>query len=331
VSDSTLKKPGVRPSGLCSAIGAELRRLDGVRLRSWLACLAVILFAFSFRLYELVRFAIGTDLYSHILLIPFVSLYLIGLSIRESRFDDHSGLRGGVVFFILGLALLLLDHVLAARGLLSAQVDRIALSVGSLLAFLASSCFVFLGTGFLRKNAFALAFLVFMIPFPTIVEQAIEVFFQRTSAEAAALLLGWSNVPVLRDGMIFRLPGIVIEVAKECSGIRSSFVLFITSLVAGSMLLRTPGARTILTLAVIPLGIIRNGFRILTISLLCVHVGPEMIDSPIHHRGGPLFFALSLVPFFGLLILLRKWEKKRAAKPPAADVAAPAPERGLLP
>ena len=34
-----------------------------------------------------------------------------------------------------------------------------------------------------------------------------------------------------------------------------------------------------------------------------------MIDSPIHHRGGPLFFALSLVPLFLLLWWLRRQEQ----------------------
>jgi exosortase/archaeosortase family protein len=60
---------------------------------------------------------------------------------------------------------------------------------------------------------------------------------------------------------------------------------------------------------VIPLAIVRNAFRILVIGLLCVHVGPQMIDSIIHRRGGPLFFALSLGPLFLLLVWLRRQEK----------------------
>ena len=66
---------------------------------------------------------------------------------------------------------------------------------------------------------------------------------------------------------------------------------------------------------VIPLGILRNGFRILVIGLLCVHVGPHMIDSPIHHRGGPIFFALSLVPLFLLVWWLRRQEQAAEACP----------------
>ena len=69
---------------------------------------------------------------------------------------------------------------------------------------------------------------------------------------------------------------------------------------------KSPWRRIVLVAFVIPLGIVRNGFRILVIGLLCVHVGPHMIDSVIHHRGGPLFFALSLVPLFLLLWWLRR-------------------------
>jgi exosortase/archaeosortase family protein len=120
------------------------------------------------------------------------------------------------------------------------------------------------------------------------------------------------GLPYNRDGMFFQMPGILIEVADECSGIRSSYVLFITSLVASYLFLQSPWRRTALVLAVIPLGILRNGFRILVLAWLCVEVNPELIHSFIHHRGGPIFFVLSLVPLIALLWLLRKGEKRKA-------------------
>jgi exosortase/archaeosortase family protein len=100
-------------------------------------------------------------------------------------------------------------------------------------------------------------------------------------------------------------------VAPECSGIRSSFVLFITSLVAGQLFLRSSWKRALFALAVIPLGILRNAFRIVVIGELCVHVDPGFIDSPIHHRGGPVFFAISLIPFLLLLYYLRKTDVRK--------------------
>jgi exosortase/archaeosortase family protein len=86
--------------------------------------------------------------------------------------------------------------------------------------------------------------------------------------------------------------------------------LFITSLLASHLFLRSPWRRIVLVAFVIPLGNLRNGFRILVIGLLCVHVGPHMIDSIIHRQGGPLFFALSLVPLFLLLWWLERQERK---------------------
>jgi preprotein translocase subunit SecG len=33
-----------------------------------------------------------------------------------------------------------------------------------------------------------------------------------------------------------------------------------------------------------------------------------MINSPIHHKGGPIFFILALIPLFIILILLQRSE-----------------------
>jgi exosortase/archaeosortase family protein len=82
----------------------------------------------------------------------------------------------------------------------------------------------------------------------------------------------------------------------------------LTSILAGNLFLKTPWRRFALVAFVIPLAILRNGFRILVIALLCVNVGPQMIHSVIHRRGGPLFFALSLIPLLLLLWWLRRSE-----------------------
>jgi exosortase len=156
--------------------------------------------------------------------------------------------------------------------------------------------------------AFPFSLLLFMIPLPDRVTITLETWSVLASADVSAVFFRAAGIPLLRDGNVFALPGIVIEVAQECSGIRSSWVLFITSLVASNMFLKSPWRRLILVAVIIPLGILRNAFRILVIGLLCVHVGPHMIDSPIHHQGGPLFFVLSLIPLFLLLRWLRSRE-----------------------
>src|SRR5436190_22517396 len=106
------------------------------------------------------------------------------------------------------------------------------------------------------------------------------------------------------------LPGLPIAVAEECSGIRSTLVLFITSLLAGHLFLRSRWRKSVLALAIVPIGILRNGFRILVISWTTIYVNRGIIDGPLHHKGGPLFFVLSLALLFGLLIMLRRSEQR---------------------
>jgi exosortase C (VPDSG-CTERM-specific) len=172
--------------------------------------------------------------------------------------------------------------------------------------FVFSLCFVFLGKKTVRAVVFPLGFLVFMIPMPVFLSDWIVLELQRKSAWAADAMFNLAGTPVVFSGLTMQLPDITLEVAPQCSGIHSTLALFITSVLAAYLFLRSPWKGALLTLAVIPLAIMRNGFRIFTIGELCVHVGPQMINSYIHHHGGPIFFTLSLVPFFLLLYLLSR-------------------------
>ena len=161
-------------------------------------------------------------------------------------------------------------------------------------------------TGLDASSRFPLAYLIFMVPMPDAMADALEMASKSATTEVTDLLFHLSGIPFLRSGAIFQLPNITIEVAQECSGIRSSWVLFMTSILAANLFLKTPWRRFALIAFVIPLGILRNAFRILVIGLLCVNVGPQMIHSVIHRRGGPVFFALSLIPLLLALWWLRK-------------------------
>jgi exosortase C (VPDSG-CTERM-specific) len=189
--------------------------------------------------------------------------------------------------------------------------DHMTLVALSFVCFAITGVFLFLGAKWARSAMFPLFFLAFMIPLPEIVVDTLEEASKQASAEVASWLFLITGTPFLRSETMFQLPGITITVAKECSGIRSTLVLIITSLLAANMFLRATWRRALLMAAVIPLGLLRNAARILVISLLCVHIGPHMIHSVIHRRGGPFFFALSLLPLFAMLWLLRRQEIKQ--------------------
>ena len=121
------------------------------------------------------------------------------------------------------------------------------------------------------------------------------------------------GVPLLRDGFVFQLPGINIEVAEQCSGIRSTLALFITSIIAGHLLLKTSWKKVILSLAVFPIAVVKNGARIVTLSMLGSYVDERFItQSLLHSRGGIPFFILALALFVPILWVLRRSEVKCA-------------------
>jgi exosortase C (VPDSG-CTERM-specific) len=284
--------------------------------RGFLIGLILLSVLYSRTLWAVAQLALHTDLHSHILLIPFVSLYLIWLRKPEWPHGTVAGQSAlAVVPLILGLALAGGTSLAARSGLLAANEDYLCLMMISFVSLLVACGLWFFGRKLVASIAFPLVMLLFLAPMPKTLEVALESFFQHASAETASWLFALAGTPVVRDDLVFRLPGLTIHVAPECSGIRSSFVLFITSLLAGYLFLRSPWKRASLTCMVIPLGILRNGFRIFTLGLLCVQVDQGLIDSWIHHKGGPLFFVLSLIPFFLFLLWLRRSESESDSSP----------------
>ena len=284
--------------------------LSAKRWRRFWIGLAVLSVFFGPWIFAWATFALNDSLASYVLLVPVISASLVWQDRRRSSGAAKGSMRSVWIALGSGLVFVGLAFFASHRVTEITRYDYLTpATLGLVLCGLAWG-FLVIGSGVIRRHAFAIGFLIFAAPLPSWAVNGLEVFFQHTSAEVAAWMINLAGIPSLRTGLVFQLPGITIQVAQECSGIRSSIVLFVVSILAGHLVLRSSSRRLALALLVIPLGILRNGFRILTISALCVHVGPHMIDSPLHHRGGPLFFALSLIPFLGMLVLFRRWEKK---------------------
>ncbi len=278
--------------------------------RSFLVAFVVLTLVASPWLLQLVRFALGSDLYSHIVLIPAVTVGLIWMRRRTSPSPEGRSTGAALICGALAAASLAYAFLAHPSPVLEPH-HRLTWVIAGYVLAVAAAGFWSLGGRFMRAHAAAIGFLVFMIPMPGWLERATEIALQHASAEATHVLFALANIPFLRDGQVFRLPSITMEIAQECSGIHSSLVLFITSIVAGQMFLRPGWPRWVLTLAVIPLAIVRNGFRVFTLGVLCEEIGPHMIHHWIHHRGGPVFFALSLIPFFLLLLVLARVGRRK--------------------
>lgn len=281
------------------------------RLKSFALATVVLVLCFAVPLHDLMRFAATSEFHSYILLIPFISLYLVWLKKGSSPICSQPAGKAAAAFLMAGTLVLIAYWLVLRSRFKLMEDDYLALMMVAFLLCFLGLCCLFWCNETLRATAFPLALLIFMVPIPAFAMPPIDSFLQHGSAAAAQGFFSLSGTPFLRDGLTFQLPGISLQVARECSGIQSSMVLLITGLVASYMFLRRPWNRTLLTLFMIPLGLLRNGFRVFTIGELCVHIGPQMINSPIHRKGGPIFFVLSLIPLFILLIMLQKSERAR--------------------
>jgi exosortase C (VPDSG-CTERM-specific) len=309
----------MNPSRDVAAIGpmtttAQPKRRIPTRGTLFMGFVLLLIVAFGRSLYSLFTTAFQSDLNSYIVLIPFVVLYFVHLERGQYSSSRRTSLGWAVLPAIAGFC------ALGARlGPGLSENDRLSVLTFAFICFVWTGGFLFLGSKWMTSASFPMLFLIFLTPLPDRLVGWMETGLQLASAEAANLFFAVSGTAAMKTGTVFQLPGISLQVAQECSGMKSSWVLFITSIIAAKLFLWKPWTRAVLVAAVIPLGILRNGFRIMVIGLLCVHIDPDMIHSWIHRRGGPVFFALSLIPLMILLWWLRKQQPRTASAEPAGE------------
>lgn len=256
-------------------------------------------------LFETFVLSAGNDEYTHILLILPVSAALIYL--ERQRLQPARGweLRISVIFAGLVVALVSCAHLL-----LGAPTSDVRLSI-SMLALVLAWIGIFVlcfGRGNARASAFPLAFLLGLIPLPRGVLNWIIAQLQLESAWAAHAFFAACGVPVVQHGVFLTIPGLTVQVAQECSSIRSSSMLLVTTIVLAQVLLRSPWRRVLVIGLAVPLSVAKNGLRIFTIAMLGTRVDPGYLTGRLHHQGGILFFLIALVSVFAVLAICQRAE-----------------------
>jgi exosortase len=255
---------------------------------------------------DLMGSTLRSEFYSHIILIPLVTGYLVYTKKKELLGNPFPSYALGGILAACGAGLYLLG---VSQGAKLNENDLVALWVFSAVVFWIGGFILLYGWEAFRKDPFPFLFLVFMIPIPGAVLHKIIYALQVASAEVSDVLFGLSRVPYTREGFVFHLPGISVEVAEVCSGIRSSLALFITSVLAGHFFLDKLWKKAVLAVFVFPVTVFKNGIRIITLSLLGAYVDPKFLTgSFLHQSGGFIFF----IPALALLGVALFWLRKKA-------------------
>jgi len=149
------------------------------------------------------------------------------------------------------------------------------------------------GNIMLKKLAFPLFLLFFMVPIPAVIYSAATFKLQILASKLADDALTILSIPVLREGNVLELPNQKLSVVEACSGIRSLLSLTFLSLVYGYFFERKTWIRVVLFFSTIPIAIVANGSRV-TITGIMTQVKAELAEGFFHEAQGWVIFMVAL-------------------------------------
>lgn len=266
---------------------AEARKVPWAAI-AWFTALLVIVYFPTWK--ALVKQWATDEDVGHGFLVPLVAGY-----VAWQRRDELLSLEWKPAWS--GLAVMFWGVAQSVVGILGVELF---LQRTSILVTLVGMLLVLGGTAAVRILLFPLLLLPFMIPIPAVIYNQVTFPLQLFASSVAETVLGWLNIPVLRDGNVLHLASQTLSVAEACSGIRSLLSLSFLALVYAYFFDKKVWMRGALLIGVIPIAILANAARVTVTGILSDEVSPELAHGFYHTLEGWIVF---LVAFAMLLVL----------------------------
>ena len=233
--------------------------------------------------------------YSHGFLVPFVSGYLVWAKWDVLRATAPRPASSGLILMVFALAVYIIGIVGADLFL-----QRV-----SLIPMIAGGVLYVVGMPVLRAVLFPLGFLLLMIPLPGIVFNSIAFPLQLLAAHVASSVMEACAVPVFREGNVMHLAAASLDVEEACSGIRSLVSLTTLGILYCYIYFTGWIPRLLLLVAVVPIAIAANVFRVTVTGLLAHYVSVDTALGVFHTVGGWSVFLVAGALLLGVGRLLR--------------------------
>ena len=202
---------------------------------------------------------------------------------------DASGRAGGV---LLALGLLLYAFGRSQQFL---RIEMLSLSL-VLLAVLV----LFKGWAVLRLVWFPLFFLLFALPLPYSLVQAVTAPLKLGVSIVATKLLLWLGFPMGRTGVVMTIGQYQLLVSEACAGLQTMFTLEAMGLLYASLMNYRSWVRNAsLALLVIPVAFSANVVRVMILVLVTYYFGDAAGRGFIHGFAGMVLFAVGLAFIIG--------------------------------
>ena len=238
-------------------------------------------------------------------MIPLISGYLLWKDRRELA--ETIALRRGAG----ARALIALTAAMGLYILGNGAAEYFTVRLSFVLA-LTSLAWYFFGAPFLKRAWFSLLFLFFMIPWPYVIYYAATFPLQLLATKISMVALNIVGVPAVRDGNIIHLPGISLEVAEACSGVRSMISLLALGALYSYLTQKRLWARGALFLSTLPIALATNAIRVFLTALLAYAAEAPVTEEPWHSALGMSVFVIAFLLLFLFSGLLSFIQRKRA-------------------
>jgi exosortase len=254
-------------------------------------CLGILYFKTS---KDLVFEWLGNHELSYGFSIPMISAYFLWERRKDLIGISPAPRNIGLVFVVVGL-------VLFTLGSLAAETFTTRFS---LLIVMSGLVLFHLGWDLFKKLVFPIAFLIFMIPIPSILRQQITLPMQLLASSMAALSLEALGIPVMLEGNIIDLGHTRLEVAEACSGIRSLMPILALGTMFAYFAKHKRWQRAILFLAGFPIAVFVNSMRVTATCVLANYYGASVAEGFFHGFSGYVFFLAAVASLLILSLLL---------------------------
>lgn len=223
--------------------------------------------------------------YSHGFLVPLISAYFV-----YQKWPTLKTLP--VVPSNLGLPVMVGSLLLLVFGFAGTEYYTMR---SSLVFLLAGIVLYWFGWQVFKALALPLGFLLFMVPLPYIVYDALAFPLKLFVTQASVAALKALGVAVVREGNIIMFPQTVLEVADACSGLRSLMSLLALAVAYAFVAQKSWVKRLLLVLSAVPIAIMTNMFRVIVTGFLAQHYGAAVAEGFFHEFAGFVVFALAMV------------------------------------
>lgn len=215
-----------------------------------------------------------------------------------------------------GAIVLAIGFVLYAIGRSQAVIQAEVLSH---ILFISAALLWLRGWPGLRLALFPLFFLLFTIPLPGVLVQAVTLPLKSAVSYVAEQLLAWGGYPVARTGVILMVGQYQLMVADACAGLTSMFTLEAFGLLYMHVMGYTSRLRNVIVgILVIPCAFIANVVRVMVLVLITYHLGNDAGQGFVHSFAGIVLFVVAFILLIGCDWLVGHWLARRERLSPAA-------------